>query len=455
MQGCELTREGMERFKFKFIFVKEAFVMNVLPVAGIDVGKEFSEMAILSPTNKVYARMKFFHDSFKKVDKAIDLLKKAEKDFAIRPVIAMESTGHYHKILFHAFAEAGFEIVITNPLQTNCINNLGIRKVKSDKVDARKVALLYRFQELKTTSIPNDTTDCLKSLCRQYYKMTDQLTAYKNKLIGIVDQVMLNFTDVFKDVTSKTALALLEKYPTPTLMLEGKRDEIISLISKTSRMGVKRATSKYELLIQKAKDFEPLSISSPANISLIQININMVRTLEKSISDIEDAIAKLIEDDSNKDMPVLALTLELLCSIPGIGLMTAATILAEVGDFSKFQKPNKLVAFFGIDPSVKQSGKFEGTQNKMSKRGSRFLRKALYISALANIRKKRNGELNNPVLYEYYQKKCVNKPKMVALGAVMHKLVYIIFTVLRDKKTFELRTPEQHAKHLAAKNDAA
>jgi transposase len=139
-------------------------------------------------------------------------------------------------------------------------------------------------------------------------------------------------------------------------------------------------------------------------------------------------------------MPVLALTLELLCSIPGIGLMTAATILAEVGDFSLFQKPNKLVAYLGIDPSVKQSGKFEGTQNKMSKRGSRFLRRVLYTTALANIRKKCNGELNNPVLHKFYKKKCVNKPKMVALGAVMHKLVDIIFAVLRDKKPFELKS---------------
>jgi transposase len=181
----------------------------------------------------------------------------------------------------------------------------------------------------------------------------------------------------------------------------------------------------------------------------------MVRTLEKSISDIENTIYKLIEDDKEQDIPVLALTLELLCSIPGIGLMTAATILAEVGDFSAFQKPNKLVAYFGIDPSVKQSGKFEGTQNKMSKRGSRFLRRVLYTSALANIRKKRNGELNNPVLYEYYQKKCVSKPKKVALGAVMHKLVSIIFAVLRDKKPFELKTPKEHAKELVVKNKAA
>lgn len=429
--------------------------MNVPPVAGIDVGKEFSEMAILSPTNKVYARMKIVHDSFKKVEKAIGLLEKAEKDFANRPIIAMESTGHYHKILFHAFTEAGFRVAIINPLQTDSIKNLEIRKVKSDKVDARKVALLYRFQEIKTTKIPDETIDCLKSLCRQYHKMNDQLTVYKNKLISVVDQVMLNFTDVFKDITYKTALAVLERYPTPSDILNGDKEEFISLLSKTSTMGTKWATSKYELLIQKAKDFKPLSISSPANVSLIKININVVRTLENSLNDIKGAIIKLIEDDKKKQLPVLDLTLELLCSIPGIGLIIAATILAEVAEFSAFQNPNKLVAYFGIDPSVKQSGKFEGTQNKMSKRGSNFLRRVLYISALANIRSNRDGGLNNPVLYEYYQKKCVSKPKKVALGAVMHKLVNIIFAVLRDKKPFELRTAEEHAKQLAAMKKTA
>ncbi|NLN50243.1 MAG: IS110 family transposase [Acholeplasmataceae bacterium] len=429
--------------------------MNTLPIAGIDVGKEFSEMVILSPANKVYARMKIFHDSFEKVDKAISLLKKAEKDFANRPIIAMEATGHYHKILFRALTQGGFEVVIINPIQTDCIKNLGIRKVKSDKVDAKKIAILCRFQEFKTNSIPNETIDCLKNLCRQYYKMVDQLTVYKNKLISVVDQVMLNFTDVFKDISSKTALALLEKYPTPVNLLEADENEIISLISKNSRKSVKWATEKYNLLMQKAKEFKPLSISNQANVALIHININMIRVLENSIADIKNTILELIDDDKKQDIPILALTLELLCSIPGIGLITAATILAEVGDFSAFQKPQKLVAYFGIDPSVNQSGKFEGNQNKMAKRGSRFLRRVIYTSALSNIRKKRNGELCNSVLYEYYQNKCISKPRMVALGAIMHKLVKIIFAVLRDKKPFEIRNPEEHAQRLKAQSIAA
>jgi len=373
---------------------------------------------------------------------------KVEKDFAARPVVVMESTGHYHKILFHSLCKAGFEVCVINPLQTDSIKNLGIRKVKSDKVDARRIALLYRFQELKTTNVPDGDLDCLRSLCRQYYNLADELTAYKNRLIGVVDQVMLNFTDVFKDVCSQTALAILEKYPTPSSILRADRADLIELIHKTSRKNVKWATKKYDLLISKAKDFEPLSLSSPANLAMLDVYISMVKSLSKSLEKVLAAILELLAADADKDLPVLSMTIALLCSIPGIGLITAATVLAEIGDFSAFTNPDKLVAFFGIDPSVKQSGQFEGTQNKMSKRGSRLLRRVLFTTALANIRKKRNGEEHNPVLYDFYRKKCSCKPKKVALGAVMHKLVFIIFAVLRDRKPFELRKPEEHAKML-------
>lgn len=91
----------------------------------------------------------------------------------------------------------------------------------------------------------------------------------------------------------------------------------------------------------------------------------------------------------------------------------------------------------------------------MSKRGSILLRRVLFTIALANIRTKRNNEACNPVLMEYYKKKSQNKPKKVALGAVMHKLIFIIFAVLRDRKPFELRSPEEHIKMLTAKCSVA
>ena len=429
--------------------------MNLRPIAGIDVGKFFSEMAILSPSNEVIARMKIHHDSNSDVERAIELLKKTEKDFASRPFVVMESTGHYHKILFHSLCKAGFEVSIINPIQTDSIKNIGIRKVKNDKVDARKIALLYRFQELKTTNIPDEDIECLRNLCRQYYKLNDQLTAYKNRLTGIVDQLMLNFKDVFSSIFSKAAIAVLEKYPTPTHILKANRNKLISLIRKNSRKSLNWATAKYELLVSKAREFAPLSINNSSNIAMLSVYISMIKTLEENIEKILKAIRSLIAEDMAKDTPVLALTLELLQSIPGIGLLSAVTILAEIGDFSAFSKPGKLVAYFGIDPSVMQSGEFTGTRNKMSKRGSKLLRRVLFTIALANIRTKRDKQACNPVLLEFYKQKCQSKPKKVALGAVMRKIVCIIFAVLRDRKPYELRSPQEHAQRLAAKHGAA
>ena len=429
--------------------------MNFKPIAGIDVGKFFSEMAILSPSNKVVARMKINHDSYTDVKRAIELLKKAEKDFDSRPSIVMESTGHYHKILFHSLCKFGFEVSIINPIQTDSIKNIGIRKVKNDKIDAQKIALLHRFQELETTNIPNEDIECLKSLCRQYYKLSDELTAYKNRLTGIVDQLMLNFKDVFSDIYSKTAIAVLAEYPTPTTIIKADKNKLVSIIKGNSRKSLEWATAKYELLVLKAKEFEPLSVNNTANVTMLTVYISMVKNLQDSLTKILKAIHQLIDDDLSKDVPVISPTLELLQSIPGIGFLTAATIIAEIGDFSAFSKPKKLVAYFGIDPSVMQSGEFTGTRNKMSKRGSKLLRRVLYTTALANIRTKRNSEPCNPVLMDFYKRKSQSKPKKVALGAVMHKLVYIIFAVLRDRKPFELRTPEEHAKMLKRKHTAA
>jgi transposase len=425
--------------------------MNNIPVAGIDVGKKFSEMAIISPTNIVVSRMKIQNDSSASIDKAIELLQNAEKEFAAKPAVVMESTGHYHKILFCSLSEAGYDVYIINPLQSDCIRNLALRKVKNDKFDAEMIALLYRFRKLKSVHLPNEHLECLRSLCRHYYNLVDELTAYKNRLLGVLDQLMLNFTDVFKDVCSKTALAILEKYPTPKHILQAERKEFIELIQTTSRKNEQWATRKYELLISKAKEFEPSSVSNIANITMLHNNIFMVKSLSAALEETSAAIAALLKDDAEKDSPALSMPIALLRTIPGVGLITAATILAEIGDFSAFSNPNKLVAFCGIDPSVRQSGNFKGTQNKMSKRGSSLLRRVLFIVALANIRKMSNGDKYNPVLYDFYHNKCVSKPKMVALGAIMRKLVLIIYAVLRDKKPFELRNPEEHAKMLTKK----
>ncbi|AEM74393.1 LOW QUALITY PROTEIN: hypothetical protein Calla_1811 [Caldicellulosiruptor acetigenus 6A] len=417
--------------------------MNLKPIAGIDVSKYFSEMVVISPANEILARLTIHHNNPSDFDRAIEILKKVEEDFAARPIIVMEATGHYHKILSRFFNCRGWDVSIINPLQSNSIKNAGVRKVKNDKNDALWIALTFRLTNSAIAQPSSETLDCLKNLCRQYYNLSDELTSYKYRLTSVVDQIMLNFKEVFPDICSKTSLAILENYPTPNDILSADSEKLISIIQQTSKKSYQWAKEKYELLIAKAKQFKPFSISNLANVTMLKVYINMVLTLQQNIDKIFEAINQLVQQ-SSQTQPSISENINLLQSIPGIGFLTAATILAEIGDFEKFSKPNKLVAFFGIDPSVNQSGQFVGTKNKMSKRGSKILRRILFTIALANIRTKRDSKPCNPVLLEYYQKKCQQKPKKVALGAVMRKLICIIFAVMRDKKPFELRTPEEH-----------
>ena len=138
----------------------------------------------------------------------------------------------------------------------------------------------------------------------------------------------------------------------------------------------------------------------------------------------------------------------------GAGFLSAVSIMGEIGDFSAFSKPKQLFAYFGLDPAVKQSGKFEGTKVQMSKRDSAIARRVIHTLTLQTISISRNGEAKNPVLREYYLNKCGSKPMLVAMGAVSHKVCNMIFAILRDNKPFKIIAPQEHIKQYnAAKCD--
>jgi len=107
--------------------------------------------------------------------------------------------------------------------------------------------------------------------------------------------------------------------------------------------------------------------------------------------------------------------IHLIESCKGAGFLSAVSLMGEIGDFKAFQSPKQLFAYFGLDPAVKDSGKFKGTKVSMSKRGSPIARRVLHTMALISISQHRDGSAKNPVLRDYYLKKCASKPKMVAL----------------------------------------
>ncbi|WP_303859676.1 transposase, partial [Alkalibaculum bacchi] len=171
--------------------------------------------------------------------------------------------------------------------------------------------------------------------------------------------------------------------------------------------------------------------------------------IEAILTDMNDIV------ESNEDTAFVK-QIRLIESFKGAGFLSAVSLMCEIGDFSAFKSPKQLFAYFGLDPAVKQSGKFNGTDVKMSKRGSRIARRVIHTMALVSIALNRNGSANNPVLRNYYLKKCQSKPKMVALGAIMHKVCNIVFAILRDEKEFKIITPEEHQiNYLKARCDIA
>jgi len=412
--------------------------MKETPVAGVDVSKEFSDMCILAPDNTVFERVKVYHDKTS-MSRAVKALDRASRAFGEKPVVVMESTGHYHRLLLQFITGHQYSVVTINPLQSNAFKNVNIRKIKNDKIDAYRLALLYRTKALKPNLIPSDVIENLRMLTRQHYDMKQDLTAYEMRLQSVLDQTFPGFDKIFRRLTSKTVLALLEKYPTPESVHSVRTATLAKLIRENSRKGAAYSQKKADELKAAAAKALEIHVTRASAAVLVCSEVALLKTMKKLVVQVDAEIHAAIQADDT-----LRRNVELLCSIPGIAVYSASVILAEIGDFTQFPKAKKLVAFFGLDPSVRQSGKFAGKENRISKRGSKYLRAALSMVVRTNISRKSNGTYYNPILADYYLKKCETKPPKVACCAVMHKLINIIFAVLRDQKPFEFRSAEEH-----------
>ena len=406
---------------------------------GIDVGADFSFMSIALPNQTFVGKpFKITHSNQNSLETAVLKIKEAEESNSLKARIFLESTGVYHYPLFCYLRDKGFNVSVINPIITNNSTNLNIRKVHNDKFDSKKLALK---PDLKTSVIPSDLVLNIRNLVREYYRIKDHMSAYVNKLTAVLKISFPEYLGIFSKITVNTSLALLDKYPSPELFLSARKSSIIKLIRKTARFGEFYAQKQYEKLLAAANNAKVFGHSLPSDAELIRLYISLIRTYDNAADSIMQSIKAAIESQSDE---LFVKQIKLLETIKGCGFLSAVTLMCEIGDFSAFSSPKKLYAYLGLDPAVKQSGKFNGTNVKLSKRGSKLARRVLHMMALNNIGIYKNGEPKNPVLRSYYDKKCISKPKMVALSAVAHKLCNIIFAILRDNKPFEIMSPEQH-----------
>ena len=412
------------------------------PTVGIDVSADFSYVAILAPNGDIYRKAFKINHNVSGFNHLLTEIKKVEEEFNMKTGIFMESTGVYHLSLFHFLKNNFDNTFVINPLVTNCNKNVDIRKVKNDKKDALSIAKIGKFQNIKLSQGVSLDIFLLRSLVREYYKLTDNASTYKKKLSADLRSIFPNYNTIFSNTTSNSSLSILEAYPTPQDILDAPKNKIIDILVKSSRKGVTWCENKYQQLITVAKEATIIGLPLRGLAVKILSSINILKIIESEIENLLNEIKVLINSENFPKS--IKTNIDLIDSIPGIGLLTAITLIAEIGDINGFIKPKRLVAFFGIDSSVNESGKFKGNQNKMSKRGTRIGRRALYAVALASIRKNRNGAAINSVLLDYYQNNLNGKKPKVALGAIMHKIINYIFAVLRTQTPFEIRDPRIH-----------
>ena len=418
-------------------------------VVGLDIASEFSFAAVLSPNGSQYRKpFKVFHtaDGFKYL---IEQIKKAEEEFSTKPVFFMESTGVYHLTLFHFLKDNKFETFVINPLVTNCNKNKDIRKVKNDRNDALSIARLGKFEDIKVSADSDINIFTLKLLVRDYYKLIDTRSIFKKKLSSSLCISFSGYKNVFSNTCGLVSINILKRYPSPQAVLSAPKQDIIDILLD-SKKGLKWAEEKYYKLLKSAENAKFVSLASPRLSISVTTSISLYEAIDTEVAKLLKEIEGFINSDEMP--PALCKNILLLMSIPGIGYITAITILAEIGAINRFLTPKQLVAFFGVDPAVNESGKFKGDRVKMSKRGTRLGRRALYAVALASIRTKRNGEPTNEVLLKYYKENLKGKKAKVGLVAVMHKLIKYLFAVLRNQQEYQIREPKLHQKMFLENN---
>lgn len=424
---------------------KIIFNVNQLFISvGIDVGADFSWMSIALPNQQFIGKpYKILHCSTDSLSSAVSKIKEAEELYSLESRIFLESTGIYHYPLFCYLRDKGFNCSVINPIITKNSTNMNIRKVHNDRFDSKKAALVGLKPDLKVSLIPSDLALNCRNLCREYYDLMDNRSAYINKLQGELRMAFPQYLGIFSKITTNTSLTLLENYTSPDAFIDADETEIIDSITSTARFGIAYARNKYQSIIQAANEAKKFGYMLESNIKRIRIYINFIRKYDEEIKGILDSLHELVA--SNEDTAFVK-QIRLLESFKGAGFLSAVSLMSEIGDFSAFSKPKQLFAYFGLDPAVKQSGKFEGTKVQISKRGSAIARRVIHTLTLQSISLSRTGDAKNPVLREYYLKKCESKPKLVAMGAVSHKVCNIIFAMLRDTKPFEIITPQEHIK---------
>ena len=385
-------------------------------IVGIDIGKNHHEASIVSPEGKQIGRSLRFATTHKGADSLMSFI---FKNIGNSPcVFGLEATGHYWYPIYSFLKAKGYTIYVINPIQSDSLRKMYIRQTQNDSIDSFLIAEVIRFGQFGTTSMADENILAMRQLCRYRDSLISSRTEIKLRIGTIMEQIFPEYEKQFSSLWVSTSMGILEKYLTPENIENAPIDELFEIIKDKSHNRLTRA--KAISIKEAAADTFGIKIAQDAFSFQLKQLIDRMNFLDKQIEALDCQILEYYEKFDCY-----------LHTIPGIGMIGAATILAEIGDISRFKNSSALVAFAGIDPTVRQSGEFNSTHNHMSKRGSPYLRHAIFLAATT-------CSFHNSPLNAYYKKKRdQGKHHLTATGAVARKLTTVIYAVLRDSKPYE------------------
>ena len=234
--------------------------------------------------------------------------------------------------------------------------------------DSLIIADLVRFGRCKASNVPQDKLLALRELCRSRAYLIDVAADLKRKLIALLDRIFPEYESLFDPIFGKASISVLRRYPTPQKLKNANLEKPTQILWENS--GGHFGEWKARQLKEAAYNSFGIEDSCGVYSALLEIFMEQILSLTERADVIEKQIASLLKEFESQ-----------LMSIPGVGTVLAATILSEIDDISRFSSADKLLAYVGLDPSVKQSGEFKSSQNRMSKRGSPYLRRAIWLAS--------------------------------------------------------------------------
>ena len=383
---------------------------------GIDVAKDKHDCFICDSDGNVIRDVFTFSNDREGFNLLLSFMPTSSENVKV----GLEATGHYSLNLINFLIDNGYSPVVFNPLQINLFRKAHtLRKTKTDKIDAKLIALMLSSSDAKPHLDLSYHVTELKSLTRYRSRLKEQLARLKISLARIIEIVFPELEDCVYSINQKSTMALLYEFPSKELIANAHLTRLTNLLKDNSKG---RYSKDKALEIRNVASNSIGTSSDASSFELVQ-TIDMINFYSSKMDELDAKIENIMIELNS---PIL--------SIPGISYNLGSIILAEIVDINRFDTPAQLQAFAGLDPTTHQSGKFIATGVSMVKRGSPYLRWAILNAS-------RLIAMRDPCFKNYYQgKRKEVKHHYVALTHVAKKLIRVIFKLLKTNTQFVPQT---------------